>query len=186
MSAPLPVEKEYTDAEFAEYAEQDNASRYELIDGAIYALGSPTPWHQRVFRHIFTKFSAFFEGKPCEVLSAPLDVHLDANARRNKNVYQPDIFVICDKRKVKDNAVYGAPGLVVEVTSPSTSRIDYIFKLSNYFKYGVREYWIVDDSNIMVYIASDNEVRVYSHVFNSLVESRIFPGLAVDFGEFHN
>ena len=186
MPELLKVEKGYTDHEFMEFTESDLHTKYELINGRIYALSAPVTRHGRLNKYIANKFESYFIGKKCEVFSHQTSVHLDRDASSNINVYIPDLFVICDKSKIKKKGVYGAPDLVVEIISPSNARDDYILKQRNYAKYGVREYWIIDTDVISLYILNEKcNYEIYNYDYEQ-VESKIFPGLAVDFSEFED
>jgi len=135
---------------YEEYMELINSSdqRYELIDGEIYLMASPSYNHQLVVNEISGRFYNYFKGKSCHSLTAPLDIRLRGFAikfEEDPNVVQPDIVVICDEDKVsEDNKYEGIPTLLVEVLSPSTRGKDMITKLNLYMKSGVQEYWIVD------------------------------------------
>jgi Uma2 family endonuclease len=59
-------------------------------------------------------------------------------------VVQPDVLVVCDKTKILEKGIWGAPDLVVEILSNSTSRKDQHEKFDLYERGGVLEYWIVD------------------------------------------
>jgi Uma2 family endonuclease len=134
--------------------------RYELIDGEIYLLASPSFNHQIVVNEIAWHFNNYFRNKPCRSLTAPLDVRLFGFATKfeeDPNVVQPDVMVICDEDKVnEDNKYEGVPALIVEVLSPSTKGKDMITKLNLYMKSGVLEYWIVnpDSKSISQYTFS--------------------------------
>lgn len=81
---------------------------------------------------------------------APFAVFLYAD---DKTYVEPDISVICDKNKLDDRGCNGAPGWIIEITSPSNPQMDYGIKLFKYRTAGVREYWIVNPqkSTVMVY-----------------------------------
>jgi len=68
-------------------------------------------------------------------------------------VVQPDVVVVCDKSKLDDAGGSGAPELVIEILSPSTSYKDQSKKLELYERHGVLEYWIVNPEAawVMVY-----------------------------------
>ena len=125
--------------------------RYELIDGEIYLLASPSFKHQIVVNEIAWHFNNYFRGKPCRSLTAPLDVRLFGFANKfeeDPNVVQPDVVVICDQDKVNESNRYeGIPTLIVEVLSPSTKGKDLAAKLNLYMKSGVLEYWVINLEN---------------------------------------
>ena len=57
---------------------------------------------------------------------------------------EPDISVICDRTKLTERGCTGAPDFIIEITSPSSRKMDYSTKNALYASAGVREYWIVD------------------------------------------
>ncbi|MEO6845044.1 MAG: Uma2 family endonuclease, partial [Ginsengibacter sp.] len=76
-----------------------------------------------------------------KVLIAPTDVRFS-----KENILQPDILFIKNENlfKIKEKRIAGAPDLVIEILSPSTSQLDYEEKKSIYERFGVSEYFIVD------------------------------------------
>mgnify|MGYP000172932761 CR=1 FL=1 len=84
------------------------------------------------------------KGGKCKVFVSPIDVQLDKD---DKTMVQPDIFILCDQSKNIGRCIYGAPDMVIEITSPSTRKKDFGKKLEKYVNAGVREYWIVDVKN---------------------------------------
>lgn len=172
---------------YEEYLELVNSSdqRYELIDGVVYLLASPSFKHQVVVNEIAWHFNNYFKGKPCRSLTAPLDVRLFGFATKfeeDPNVVQPDVIVICDEDKVNEDGKYeGVPTLVVEVLSPSTKGKDLAAKLHLYQKSGVREYWIVNLENKSILYYSFSETRDIESLRNlqgdDTVKSTAFAGL---------
>ncbi|HBE77255.1 MAG TPA: prevent-host-death protein [Firmicutes bacterium] len=178
---------------YPEYLTLVNSSeqRYELIDGEIYLMASPTLNHQIVVGEIAGHFHNYFKGKRCRSLTAPLDVRLFGYATKfeeDPNVVQPDVIVICDPDKVNgDNKYEGIPTLVVEVLSPSTKGKDMVIKLNLYMKSGIREYWIVDLESKSVLQYSFSEERDIESL-NTMkeggaVQSTIFENLEIQLSE---
>ena len=134
---------------------ESSEERYEYIDGEIYRLASPKVIHQKILAKLYGVFDNWFSGKKCRPFFAPFDITLLRDAA-NINVVQPDLMVICDlEEKINEQGYYmGVPALVVEVTSESTRRKDFIKKLDLYMSTGVREYWIINPLN--------GEITVYS------------------------
>lgn len=117
----------------------------ELMRGDVKTslMAGPTVEHQKIVGRLFSSFDSFIiknKGK-CNAFVSPLDVELDS-----RNVYQPDVFIVCDSDKISDKRIYGAPDLVVEVLSESNKKHDLTDKYAEYISSGVREYWIVDPS----------------------------------------
>ena len=140
--------------------------RVELIDGVIYDMASPNLIHQTIAMEICVRLREYIQKKKgnCIPGVAPLDVQLDCD---NKTMVQPDVYVLCEKRKILDGRIFGAPDFAVEVLSPSTAKKDTGIKATKYAAAGVREYWIVDPKRerVMVYILNDEgyyEITLYT------------------------
>lgn len=113
----------------------------ELINGEIVMLAGASTRHQQIVLKISSRLDQHITANKgnCMVFTSPYDVELD-----DKNVFQPDILVICDPSKIGEKRAYGAPDLVIEVLSESNLKRDLTVKHAAYFTAGVREYWIVD------------------------------------------
>ena len=151
----LKLEETYT---YGDYLQWDDGERWELIDGVAYNMSpAPVRRHQKILRELSYQFTAFLSGKPCEVYFAPFDVRLPLSNEADEEVttvVQPDLVVICDPDKLDVRGARGAPDLVIEILSPSTSRKDIKIKFDLYENRGVREYWIVDPSGgtVMIFL----------------------------------
>jgi len=135
---PLPQYKDrYTYRDYCAWPEEE---RWEIIDGVAYDM-SPAPDlnHQAVSFRLSGFFLNALRGKPCVGFAAPTDVVLS-----DRDVVQPDLLVVCDKTKLKDKHVQGAPDLIVEILSPATAKIDRREKHHLYEKFGVKEYVLID------------------------------------------
>lgn len=166
---------------------ESSDQRYELIDGEVYLLASPSFGHQVVVGEIAWHFSNYFRGKSCRPVTAPLDIRLFGFATKfeeNPNVVQPDVAVICDEEKVNEDGRYeGIPTLVVEVLSPSTMGKDMVAKLNLYMKSGVSEYWIVDTKSKTILQYSFSEKRDIEGLAileeGDIIKSTAFKGLEI-------
>jgi Uma2 family endonuclease len=133
---------------YDDYLKWPDEERWEIIEGRAYALSpSPTWRHQQVVGTLHYLLRQFFEGKPCKVYLSPLDVRLPNLDEQNAivdTVVQPDLLVLCDPAKLDERGVLGAPDLVIEILSESTTHRDLYIKLRLYEKHGVRCYIIAD------------------------------------------
>ncbi len=130
-------QKGYTYKDYLNWADDE---RWEIIDGAAYNMTpAPKVKHQRIVWDICTVINRNTEKVgDCIAFSAPTDVVLDQH-----NVVQPDVFIICDKSKITEDNIRGAPDLIIEVASPSTEVKDRREKKNLYERFCVREYIIV-------------------------------------------
>ncbi len=146
---------------YADYCKWDDGERWELIDGVAYAMSSPSQAHQSILGEIYRQIANFLVGHPCKVFLSPFDVRLSADGA-DDTVVQPDILVVCDKSKLDGKSCKGAPDLVVEIVSPSSSRHDKLLKFNKYLESGVKEYWLVDprDKTVMVFPFQENTIAV--------------------------
>ncbi|HCD87697.1 MAG TPA: hypothetical protein DEQ87_08685, partial [Algoriphagus sp.] len=99
---------------------------------------------------------------------------------------QPDISVICDHSKLDDKGCFGAPDLIVEILSPSNSKVELQNKYELYEEFGVREYWIIHPSentlqiNVLVN-GSYQPSRLYTS--GQKVTSTVLPGFELELEE---
>ena len=127
---------------YEDYAKTPEGERYELIDGELIMAAAPNMAHQRVGIRLGTEFEFYvIHADLGEVYMAPTDVYLT-----DTDVVQPDILFISKARTHIRNGknIKGAPDLVVEILSPSTSYYDRGYKQDLYARHGVKEYWLVN------------------------------------------
>ena len=155
-----PISTKMTSEQF--YALPEDGKRYELIEGEVDVAPSPSMEHQRLSIRLAYALMKYFERKPVgEVLTAPMDVELDA-----ANVYQPDLIVVLEEnsRILTKARVVGAPDLIVEILSSGTAMKDRNVKLQRYAKAGVREAWLADPARRRFEIYRLRDDKRYAHV----------------------
>ncbi len=125
----------------------------ELIEGKVFMMSPrPRPSHNIILSHLTRIFENYLWDKPCIVFSDGVDVYLD-----EQNHYIPDVMIVCNRDIIKQDAIYGAPDLVVAVLSPTTAKNDRSTKMRHYAAAGVKEYWIISplSRSIEVYLLHD-------------------------------
>ena len=116
----------------------------------------------------------------CEVYIPPFAVFLYGD---DSTYVEPDMIVVCDTSKMEERGCIGAPDWVVEIVSPSSTKLDLGKKLFKYRDAGVREYWIIypDKRMITVYLFNKDEekecVTIYS--FEDEVPCSVIEGLKI-------
>jgi len=144
---------------YADYLTWDDGKRRELIDGQVFCMSpSPTRQHQLISNRLERQLDSYLLDKRCEMYHAPFDVRFVETVDNVADDYidtvvQPDIVVICDPKKLDDRGCKGSPDLIIEILSPSTSRMDMTIKFELYQHFAVKEYWIVHpkDQTILVF-----------------------------------
>ena len=180
MNAELAARRDFT---VEDIENLPDGVRAELIDGQIFYFASPRTIHQRLQMKLVYELYHYVDtnhGK-CEVYVDPLSVRLVDDG---KNYLEPDIVVICDSDVLEDDGCHGAPDLVIEIVSKSTSKRDYGIKMLKYRTAGVKEYWIVDPikETVMVFWFEDETQNELYSLYDE-IEFHLFPGLKVKLGE---
>ena len=137
MPLAKKTEKKFT---YADYSAWPDDERWELIDGKAYNMTpAPTTRHQNIVGNFYFLLKHRLAEKDCISGIAPTDVVLS-----EYDVVQPDVFVVCDEKKVTEANIQGSPDLIIEVLSPATALKDKREKKALYEKYGVKEYILID------------------------------------------
>lgn len=112
-----------------------------LIDGELFVTPAPTTRHQRVVVRIISALLDHLRAAGGEVLTAPCGVYLS-----DRDMPEPDVLYLLPHNldRIGEQYIEGAPDLVVEVSSPSTRRLDLVRKRRLYERFEVPEYWFVD------------------------------------------
>ena len=180
MNAEVALRRDFTVDDIENLPE---GVRAELIDGQIFYMAAPKVIHQRLSGKLYRELCQYIEEHDgtCEVFFAPLGIKL---AEDGKNHLEPDVIVVCDEKKIREDGCYGAPDLVIEIISQSTRKRDYGIKLLKYRTEGVKEYWIVDpDRHVVMVYWFENEAMNELHGINEEIEFHMFPGLKVRLGD---
>lgn len=174
---------EYT---LEDYYALPDERRVELIDGVVYDMSSPTSVHQILAAEIWQQIKSYINKKrgTCIPFVSPLDVQLNCD---NTIIVQPDVLVVCDRSKVRNRCICGAPDFIVEILSKATKKKDMFIKTEKYMNAGVREYWVVDPDRkqIIVYDFEHDEYPLI-YGFDAKVPVFIFGGeCMVDFAQIY-
>lgn len=143
---------------YADYLIWQFSERVEIIKGKIFKMSpAPARLHQVVSRKITRHLDRYFEHKTCGLYVAPFDVRLvDFKKSTSDNqifsVVQPDLCVVCDLDKLDDKGCFGSPDLIVEILSPGNSKKEMGVKFELYQENGVKEYWIVEPSDNVIFV----------------------------------
>jgi Uma2 family endonuclease len=128
---------------YQDYAALPNdGRRYEIHDGELSVTPAPGRTHQAVILRLAVALHAHVSSRGLgEVYIAPFDVIL-----AETTIVQPDIIFVANEHLAifSERGAEGAPNLVIETLSPSTTHIDRGTKLQLYARYAVPYYWIVD------------------------------------------
>ena len=129
MAAPLPSNGlVYEDLERF----PDDGLRRELIRGELIVTPSPRTRHQRVVAVLTARLYGFQQQHGGVVLPAPSDVLF-----ADDTVLEPDVLFVtaAHRDRVGERYTDGPPDLVVEVSSPSTRRLELVRKREVYERF---------------------------------------------------
>ena len=120
----------------------NDGRRYEIHDGELSVTPAPGTRHQGAIVNLIGLLLEHVRSRGLgKIFVAPTDCIMS-----NVTVVQPDVLYIATDRLaiISERGIEGPPTLVVEVLSPSTTRIDRSRKLQLYAHHAVPHYWIVD------------------------------------------
>jgi Uma2 family endonuclease len=142
VSVPVATGLTYTDLAAMPEPGVDGL-RKELIDGELYVTPAPIRRHQdavlRIAGALLAHVDRVGDGK---VYPAPTDVYFS-----ERTIVEPDVVFIGPERAAQledPRYVDVVPDLVVEVSSPSTRRLDLVKKRGLFERESVPEFWFVD------------------------------------------
>jgi Uma2 family endonuclease len=132
--------------EYFQLEENDPDTRYEYVDGHVYAMAGGTANHDTIKSNIQRILWNLLRGSRCRVYSSDMKVYISET-----RYFHPDVIVTCDPRDRGTIQAIQSPRLVVEVLSPTTELIDRTWKLKNYCAHpSIEEYILVDSQSFKI------------------------------------
>ncbi len=128
--------------------EAEQPTKYELVDGEVYAMGGGTSAHDIICNNLRGELRTKLRGKPCRMQGPDFKIKAGRNGR------YPDALIDCG-RFVPGSQVAQEPVAVFEVLSRSTAWIDQGKKLRDYEATpSVRTYALInqDEMRALVYV----------------------------------
>tara|TARA_B100000609_G_C17200491_1_gene427839 strand:+ start:751 stop:1386 length:636 start_codon:yes stop_codon:yes gene_type:complete len=160
----LEPEATYSYADYLKWSFED---RVELIRGKLFRMApAPSRDHQVLLSNLHGNFWSFLKDQVCRIFPAPFDVRFPEEKGLSEQdiftVVQPDLCVVCDPSKLDEAGCVGAPDLIIEILSPSTSAKDLNNKFKLYEEYCVKEYWVVYPGEKVVELFQLDKNKAYS------------------------
>ena len=156
----------------------DDGRRYEIIGGDFVVSASPVLKHQRLSVRLTVLLFTLEKAGLGQVFEAPTDVQLGPH-----DIVVPDIGFVTTVRLgiLTRQKIDGAPDIVIEIFSPSTSERDKEIKRDLYARSGVREYWLVDpeQDTVDAFVLTDGVCEPLPRM-GSQIRSTVVPEFVVD------
>jgi Uma2 family endonuclease len=158
----LPSQRMTVD-QFIEWSMQQPRGRFELVDGEIIAMAAERAVHaltkHRVARALEDAVGR--AGHDCTVFPDGMTVVIDQHTS-----YEPDCVVQCGAPLELDKVTVDEPLIVVEVASPSISRLDSTLKTADYFRVPTIAHCLILDGTrrILIHHQRGNEGTILTRI----------------------
>jgi Uma2 family endonuclease len=173
-----PLVKTYTLEEFWQLPDPPDRSKLELIAGVLYMSPPPEYTHDDVVRRLNRVLTLHLADTGDK---GKLYVPRAAIWTSTRTHLEPDLFYVSAELEARlDRSHRDTADLVVEVISPGSAIYDRNTKADTYGALGVRELWLIDETEQIVEVRRQtgdgfDEGRVFSR--GQQVESAVFPAL---------
>ncbi|HPY41227.1 MAG TPA: Uma2 family endonuclease [Thiolinea sp.] len=115
---PLPI----SEIEYLE-GEKLATERHEYMNGKTYLMAGASKRHNRIARNFITRLEPAAKQQGCEIYFSDMKVRV----AKNTAYYYPDVVISCEPDE-SDDYCLEKPCLIIEITSESTLRKDYMEK----------------------------------------------------------
>ncbi len=141
MAMRDPIPRKWTIDEWLAY-EEETHTRYEYIDGDIYAMSGGTATHSRIIMNLTQALGRLINWSTCELFPADMRVHIN-----DEKYLYADLSAVCGTAQFQDDkeTMLLNPLLVIEVTSPSSTAYDLGIKAEFYQQIdSLKAYLVID------------------------------------------
>lgn len=158
---------------------------YDYINGEAVEVNRPSARHQDIVVCLSFVLQRHARKNNLGMVATDIDVALPTG-----NVVGPDIaFLAAEHIEAYDEAkgdIYGAPDVIVEVSSPSTAAYDRTEKMALYERAGVPLVWLVDQDTLVIeefQWTQDGYLRVGAVAGGQALTPKCFPDLTINLAE---
>jgi Uma2 family endonuclease len=160
----------------------DERVRFELVDGELMPVPSPTPLHSWIRDGLGYALRAYLNQQTIGLVLSETDCRIN-----DQIVRRPDLsFLTLERwRLANPNQIPlpFPPDIAVEVLSPSEAAVDVSRKLHEYLAAGTQEVWLIDAFNREITIRTRNGVRVLAIGSEFALSSPLLPGFSISVAE---
>jgi Uma2 family endonuclease len=131
--------------------ELTSETKYQLIDGQVYAMAGASANHDRIATNLLIKFGTHLKNSTGEPFGS------DMKVKANANFFYPDVIVVCDFDESQP-VFTDSPTIIVEVLSKSTRKIDETTKRVNYINLpSLQEYVLIEQDFVDIEVVRKSE-----------------------------
>ena len=136
-----------------------NYIKHEYINGEVFAMAAASRNHQRISRNLIAALTQFLNDKPCEPFAGDIKVKVD------NCFFYPDVLVACND-ELGDDYYTEKPGIIIEVLSKSTRRMDKTTKLAAYKMIpDLHEYVLIEQDCVDIEVFRRSSNWLSAHYF---------------------
>ena len=152
----------------------EEGRKWELLDGDLIEVSSPTPRHQKSVGRLFVNLEPFLRQQTLGDVLLEVEYALGADIR-----LRPDMSILLHERSSRldldRNSIPGAPNIAIEVISPSERSLQSLSKVRAYLRHGAEEVWqfYPQASEVLVHSPGPAIVVLRSGEF---IETPLIPG----------
>ena len=157
-----------------------DGQKADLIDGVIYMASPDNTDADDLFGWLFVLIYGYVATKKLgRIFGSRVAFRLD-----DRSSPEPDISFLRTEYadRIEPGRVDGPPDLAIEIVSPESVERDYKKKRKQYQRFGVSEYWIIDQEERTVLLLRRNTRGRYQEVSprQGKLHSEILPGFWLD------
>lgn len=176
----LDLNKVYS---YADYLLWKFEERVELFNGKVFPIAQPNRLHQEISRELVMGLYPFIKKNNYHLFFAPFD-GFPKESKKDEDIFtviQPDISVFCSENNLDERGGIGTLDLIIEILLAGNSKKELKNKFELYEESGVREYWIVNPLDEVVYVHTleNGKYKGAFPITDDYIHSEIFPEIKI-------
>lgn len=156
--------------------ELESRIKHEYLAGEVVAMAGASDRHGLVAMALGAQLYPHARKRGCQLFMADMKVKVVDDG--DTYFYYPDLVLACDPNDRESPYYRTNPCLIIEITSPSTARIDLFEKRFNYARIpGLKEYLVINPDRrrveIFRYPAATHELYLYGRFYLACLDMEL-------------